>query len=450
MKATQYTTNTNAFMKQNKIYPAPGEIGGVMTIKTSEKPLKDSFCGFGTAITGSSCYVLNTMTAQKREEFLNDIYGSDGLNLSVGRLTIGSSDYSAELYSYDDVENDTKLECFSVERDKNYVIPMIKEVIAIKPEIMLFASPWSPPGWMKTGGSMCGGYMREKYIDCYARYTAKFIGEYKKMGIDISAVTPQNEPETEQHGTMPACIWHPDIESKYVLALNKELKKNNSDAQIWLYDHNFSGWKRVLWCFDEYPELLEACGSVAMHYYEGCASMMKKIKEKYPDIKLHFTEGGPRLYDNYGTDWCKWGIMMSKALNNGCVTFSGWNLLLDENGGPNIGPFFCGGLATLNSQTNELTYSGQYCAFKHFSRFIAVGAVIYPSRIEFCESSMFGFPEHDIEVECCAAENPDGSFILEITNPNSSKAQLQYFKDNRWWYIEALPNSVSTIVFEND
>lgn len=448
MKVTQFITAPNTVMKKNTIYPCPGEIGGAMVIKTSDEPLKDSFQGFGVAITGSSCYELNTMPKQLRADFLNDIYGKNGLNLSVGRLTVGSSDYSAELYSYDDVENDTELKHFSIERDMNYVLPMIKEIVGLKPGITLFASPWSPPGWMKTGGSMCGGYMREKYIECYARYIVKFINEYEKQGIKITAITPQNEPETAQNGRMPSCIWHPDIEAKYVTELNKQLKESKLDTKIWMYDHNFSGWKRVLWCFREYPELIEACSAAAFHYYEGCASMLKKLKEEYPDIKLHFTEGGPQLLNNYGTDWCKWGIMMSKALNNGCQTFTGWNLLLDENGGPNIGPFFCGGLATLNSQTGELTYSGQYHTFRHFSHFIQKGARIYPSDIEFCESSMFEFPGHDINVECCAAENPDGSFVLEITNPNSSKAQLQYYKNNQWWYIEALPDSVSTIIFE--
>lgn len=448
MKAIQYITTENAVMKRNEIYSAPCEMGGAMIIKTADVPRKDKFQGFGVAITGSSCYELNTMTEKQRKEFLNDIYGEDGLNLSVGRLTIASSDYSAEIYSYDDEENDTELKHFSIERDKKYVLPMIKEIVGLKPDIMLFASPWSPPGWMKTGGSICGGYMRESFVECYARYTVKYLKEYKKHGINIAAVTPQNEPETQQGGKMPACIWHPDIEAKYILTLSEQLKENRLNTKIWMYDHNFSGWQRILWCYEEYPELFDTCGAVAMHYYEGCASMMKKLSEKYPNVMLHFTEGGPRLYDNYGTDWCKWGIMMSKALNNGCVTFSGWNLLLDENGGPNVGPFFCGGLATLNSQTDEITYSGQYYALKHFSHFIKRDAKIYPSQIEFTESSMFVFPKRDIEVECCAAENPDGSFVLEITNPNSSKAQLQYFKDNRWWYIEALPNSLSTIIFE--
>lgn len=154
------------------------------------------------------------------------------------------------------------------------------------------------------------------------------------------------------------------------------------------------------------------------------------------------------MYDNYATDWCKWGIMMAKTLNHGYLTFMGWNLLLDEMGGPNIGPFFCGGLATLNSQTGELTYSGQYRALRHFSGFIKKNAKIYPASVDIQGMAIGSYPNNKINVECCAAENEDGSLVLQIINPNDSKAQLRYSYDGKLWYIESLTNSISTVVFE--
>ncbi|MGN1093132.1 MAG: hypothetical protein ACI4RS_05740, partial [Monoglobaceae bacterium] len=143
-----------------------------------------------------------------------------------------------------------------------------------------------------------------------------------------------------------------------------------------------------------------------------------------------------------------WSIMMSKALNMGCDSFTGWNLLLDENGGPNVGPFFCGGLATLNSQTGDLTYSGQYKAFRHFSKFIKPGASIYPVKVDNYEVSMAAFPKSMIAVEGTAAKNKDGSHVLQLANANSSKIQTQYFYGGKWWYIELMPNTSATIVFE--
>ena len=444
LKATQYTTMTDNIMKKNELMSSKLEMGGVMIIKTAQNPLPDEFEGFGTAITGASCYELNLMPKTQRDEFLKDIYTQDGLDLSVGRVTIGSSDYSAELYSYDDVKDDEDLQHFSIEKDMAYVVPMIKEVINVKPDLMLFASPWSPPGWMKTSGLMCGGYMREKYLKCYANYTLKFLKEYEKQGIHITALTVQNEPETQQSGYMPACIWHPDLEAKYILELRKLLDENKMDTKIWMYDHNFNGWRRVLWCLKEYPGLMEASGNVAFHYYEGCAEMGLKLKKEFPNLKLHFTEGGSGLYNNYTTDWCRWARVLLKTMTNGCVTLTGWNLVLDETGRPNIGPFSCGGLVTYDSRTNEIVRSGQYHAMKHFSKFIKKGAKIYPANVEFLSSAQ----NVKKNIECCLAENKDGSAVLEIVNPNDSKVQLQYFYKNEWWYIESFDNSVTTVVFK--
>ena len=122
---------------------------------------------------------------------------------------------------------------------------MIQEVVGINPDIFWFSSPWSPPGWMKTGDSMCGGYMREKYIECYARYMVKFIEEYEKHGIKISAVTPQNEPHAEQDARYPTCIWHPETEAKFILELRKKLNEAGRNTQIWMHDHVFERIPRV-------------------------------------------------------------------------------------------------------------------------------------------------------------------------------------------------------------
>lgn len=457
MKVTQYTTTASSqyltddaiYMRKTEVFSTNVRTNGSLLIKVSNTPNKERFCGFGVALTGSACHVLSLMEEEKRDTFLKDIYTKEGLDLSVGRLTIGSCDYSPEIYSYDDVENDTELKHFSVERDKKYIIPMIKEVLKKKKDLALFASPWSPPGWMKTGGSMCGGYMREKYIECYARYFVKFLEAYEKEGIDIFAVTAQNEPETDQGGRYPACKWHPEDEAKFILKLRKKLEEAGKDTQIWMHDHNFEAWYKIVWILKEYPELMQACGSVAFHYYDTCIETTDIIKKEFPNINFHFTEGGPRLFDNYATDWCKWGIMMAKALNRGFITFTGWNLLLDETGGPNIGPFFCGGLATYNMQTKELSYSGQYRALRHFGGFIKKNAKIYPAKAEVQGLAIGAFPSNYIDIEICAAENEDGSFVLQIVNANEYKAQLNFEHDKKLYYIESLPNSISTVIFEN-
>ncbi len=440
--ALQYYTDKNATLRKREVFNSL-HMPNIIHMNIDKKPCTKRFLGFGAAITGASCYLLNEMSEEKRTEFLKDIYTSSGLNLSVGRLTIGASDYSAESYTYDDVPFDTELKFFSIKRDEKYIIPMIKEILKIRPDLYIFASPWSPPGWMKTGGAIAGGFMREEFIECYAEYFIKYLKAYEAHGIHISAVTPQNEPETHQKGKMPACMWHPEIEAKFVQILYKRLTENNINTKIWLFDHNFNHVDRILWQLDTFEYLKDCIDGVAFHYYEGSIEDTLKIKNKYPNLKLHFTEGGPRLYDNYSTDWCKWGIMTSKVMNCGYSSMTGWNLLLDETGGPNIGPFFCGGLVTLNSSTGEMSYSGQYKAFRHISPYITDNSKIYSVKAPH-NSCVFGYPGETKPIEGFLVDNSDQK-ILILLNPNDDKKQVEIEISEKLWYIELLPDTISTI-----
>ncbi len=445
IKATQFITNETQSFTETELFPA-AKMGGVLTAKISENTY-EGFYGFGVAITGASCYNLYSMPIEERTALLKKIYSADGLNLSIARISVASSDYSAELYSYDDVEGDIELKHFSVDRDKKYIIPIIKEILAIRPDLYIYASPWSPPGWMKTGNSMCGGYMREEFLDCYAEYIIKFIKAYRDEGIEIKALTPQNETETTQNGKMPACAWHPDFEAKFIIMLREKLTENGLDVKIWAHDHNFSNTERVLWQLETYKELKNAADGVAFHYYDGSIDSTDIIAEKYPELELHFTEGGPRLYDNYATDWCKWSLMLSKVLNHGYKSFMGWNLMLDETGGPNIGPFFCGGLVTLDRNDKSLRYSGQYKALKHFSPYLNDKTKVYKVEFSGNSPSIFGYPNLGMPVEGVMLET-DSKKILNIVNPNKTKRQVQVELGGKWWYIELLPNTVSTVIFE--
>ena len=447
MKAKQILTDKNHLMTELEVFPAL-KVSGANTLNIETNANKN-FKGFGVAITGSSCYNLSVMEQSERKEFLDKIYSDNGIGLSVGRLSIGSSDYSAEIYSYDDEPFDVELKHFSIERDKKYIIPMIKEILKIKPDLFLFASPWSPPGWMKTGGTMCGGYMREEYVECYAEYIIKYLKAYKENGIKISAITPQNEPNTQQSGYMPACIWHPEIEVKFIKALRTRLDEEKLDVKIWMYDHSFEDSNRVLWQLDNCDDVNKACDAVAFHYYSGTIEETIKIKKAYPEKELHFTEAGPRLYDNYDTDWCKWGIMISKAIKCGYSSFTGWNLMLNEMGGPNIGPFLCGGLVTRNTNDGELSYSGQYKAFEHIARYINEKSNIYPVSVgEEYDLPMNAYPKANMDIEGFCIDNNDGKNVFILINPNADKRQIQFNLNDIWWYAELTPESISTIIIE--
>lgn len=442
-----YTTNKYGEFCEKEIF-ASEPLSGAITVKKSQHNTNTGFKGFGVAITGSSCYNLSKMDYEERRKLLEYIYSPNGLNLKIGRLTIGASDYSAELYTYCDYPNDIYLEHFTIERDKNYIIPIIKEILEINPNIILFASPWTPPAFMKTGNSLGGGYMREAYIECYAEYFVKYIKAYADEGINIAAVTTQNETDTSQNGRMTACIWHPDIEAKFISVLRRKFNENGIKTKIWCHDHNFCDVKKVDWYLSEYKNLPEEIDGIAFHYYSGSIEQTTYLKDKYPSLTLNFTEGGPRLYDNYGTDWCKWGLMAIKALNNRYSSFAGWNLMLDETGGPNVGPFFCGGLVTRNSVNGELSYSGQFKAFKHFG-FITENSKIYPLEFSNPGDDMSAYPRNAaFKPAGCAVENSDKNIRLILVNPTDDKCQLQYNFNEKWYYIELLPDTLATVVLE--
>lgn len=411
----------------------------------------EDFLGFGLALTPGTCYELSRMEPSERTALLKQTYSREGLGLSIGRLCIGSTDYGPELYSYDEEPFDTELKHFSVEQDERYVIPMLREILAVRPDLYLFASPWSPPSWMKTGGALCGGFMREEFVDCYADYIVKFLQAYAERGIKISAVTPQNEPLTEQRGKMPACIWHPETEARFIKVLRKKLDAQGLDVKIWLHDHNFSMVERPLWLLENDPELVQACDGVAFHYYLGAPEQTICLRERFPDLPLHFTEGGPRLNDHYETDWCKWGLMISRLLKVGYRSFTGWNLVLDEAGWPNIGPYIstCGGLVTHDERTGECRYSGQYRAFEHIVPYVTPQAKIYP----LCADRSFGqcvssYPKQELELEGFEIDQGNGRHIAVVINQNAFGVQAQVELCGKLWYTELYADSIVTIMVE--
>ena len=143
---------------------------------------------------------------EQKKEFLASVYSRSGLGLNCGRICMGSSDYATEAYSYADHGPDPELKNFSVEHDRSYLVPVVRDARKVNPELFLVASPWSPPGWMKANGTMFGGSMRRKYLATYAEYFNKFLDAYAEMGVDVDAITIQNEVDTDQEGLMPAWI----------------------------------------------------------------------------------------------------------------------------------------------------------------------------------------------------------------------------------------------------
>jgi glucosylceramidase len=370
--------------------------------------------GFGAAFTDASCYVLSQMEPDKRQALLNDLFGQDGMRLSVGRICIGASDYSRYAYSYDDsTDPDPELLRFSIEHDREYILPTLRAAQKLNPELFLFACPWSPPGWMKSNGSLLGGSMRKKYLPSYAQYFVKFLEEYFKEGVKIRAVTVQNEVDTDQDGRMPAALWGQEYEIEFVKKhLGPALEQASLDTSIWILDHNYNLWGRVLDELND-PEFNKYVDGVAWHAYGGTPEAMTRVHDAFPTKNTYWTEGGPSYRSvDYATEWVKWSRTFSGILRNWAQCIVSWNVALDEEGRPNIGPAFCGGVVTVHSQTHEVTRSGQYWAFGHYSKFVQRGARVLDS------SSQLNDLDH------VAFENPDGTHVLVITNPAAEQKVL--------------------------
>src|SRR5437660_829475 len=394
---------------QSLVWQSAGRAPAADTIVLREVRGRQPILGFGAAFTDAACYVLHQMAEAERERLLQELFHPDQMALSVCRLCVGSSDYARTLYSYDEGSPDPELSRFSIAHDREYILPILRRARQINDKLFLLGSPWSPPGWMKDNNSMLGGTLRRRYLGPYARYIVKFLQAYEAEGIVVDAMTPQNEGDTDQDSRMPACLLPQEIEVQYVgQHLGPAIEQAGLKTKIWLIDHNYNLWGRAICELDD-EKVSRYTKSIAWHGYPGQPEWVQRVFAAHPDAEMYWTEGGPDIIDpNYLVDWTKWSKTYARILKNGMQCIIAWNLVLDENGKPNIGPFPCGGVVTVHSGTNEIKRSGQYWAFAHYSRAFRRGATILPSKGELKD------------IYHVAAENPDGTLALVLTNAGTT------------------------------
>ncbi len=283
---------------------------------------------------------------------------------------------------------------------------------------------------------MLGGSMRQRYFAPYAQYFVKFLQAYAAAGVPVQAVTVQNEVDTDQDGRMPACAWPQEYEMGFVKNhLGPALEKTGLSTKIWILDHNYNLWGRAA---DELsdPDVYKYVDGVAWHGYGGTPDAMTRVHDMFPAKNAYWTEGGPDYTDPaYATDWSKWSSTFTGILRNWARCIVSWNLVLDEEGRPDIGPFSCGGVVTLDSKTHAVTRSGQYKAFAQYSRAIERGARVFASWGEFSG------------IDHVAAENPDGSKVLVMTNQNSGEQRMQVVLGEQTMAVVLPPDSVTTVVW---
>jgi glucosylceramidase len=410
--AVRLTAGAERFAAQTPLRWRPaGPASAAPRIALNSAETYQEVLGFGAALTDASCFLFSQLPASGRERLFREFFHPSEMALSVCRICVGASDYSKSLYGYDEGEPDLEMARFSIDHDREYIIPMLRQARETNPDLFLLASPWSPPGWMKPNLSMLGGSMRKKYLAPYAKYLTTFLQAYAAAGVPVNALTTQNEVDTDQDGRMPACLWGQEYEIEFIARhLGPQFAKESIATKLWVLDHNYSLWGRTICELDE-PEVNRYVDGVAWHGYVGTPDAMTRVHNAHPEKHAYWTEGGPDYKDpNYLNDWAKWSSTFTDILRNWSRCIIAWNLALDENGKPNIGPFDCGGVVTIHSGTQEISRSGQYWAFAHYARAVRRGA------------KRFGSASESTGVGHVAFRNPDGSNVAVLTNAGPSTA----------------------------
>jgi len=356
--------------------------------------------GMGASLEHATAYNLSKLGDEKRRQTIKSIVDPDvGIGMNLMRVCIGTSDFVGEpYYSYNDMpdgETDPELEHFSIERDFEYVIPAIKIALELNPDLLIYASPWSAPGWMKSGGKMEGGRLLPEWYDAFARYTVKFIQAYEAEGIPIHAVTPQNEP-AYANPHYPTTFFRPDDLNAYVRDhLGPRIKEAGLDTEIWCWDHNYNRLNYPRAHLSD-PVTMEYVDGVAFHFYEGEVEAMTELHNEFPDVPIYFTEGS--------TFYTRGAIKIIDMFRNWSRSYNAWVIILDEHRKPNRGPHIASPTPIVLNDDLSLEYRFDYYMYGQFMKFVERGAV----RIE---SGPGG--KHFSHV---AFQNPGGDIVLVVAN----------------------------------
>lgn len=406
-----------------------------------------TFLGIGGAITDASAEVFAKLSANKQQELLDAYYAKDkGIGYSIIRTNINSCDFSSDMYTYVE-EDDKALQTFNIGHDRKFKIPLIKKALAvIGKEATFYVSPWSPPAFMKDNASMLkGGKLLPEFYQSWANYYVKFIQAYQKEGMPIWGLTIQNEPMATQK--WESCIYTAEEERDFLKNyLGPTLKKAGlGDKKITVWDHNRDLIsQRVTTILDD-PEAQKYVWGIGYHWYENWSGgeMMYdnigKVNAMYPNKNLLFTEG---CVESFKTErlqrWSngvRYGKSMINDFNNGTVGWTDWNILLDENGGPNHVGNYCFAPIHADLKTGELIYTPSYYFIGHFSKFIKKGA----KRINTVASRS--------QLIATSFKNNDGKIVTVVLNLSDKKVTYYLCIGTAATEVTILPTAIQTLVY---
>ncbi|PBI93482.1 Glucuronoxylanase XynC precursor [Flavobacterium sp. ACN2] len=395
--------------------------------------------GFGYTLTGGSVDVINQLNAAKRTALLQELFGNgeNSIGVSYIRISIGASDLNATPFTYNDLaagETDLNLEKFSLEKDKN-LIAMLKEIVAINPKILILATPWSAPIWMKDVASFKGGKLKTEYYDVYAKYFVKYIQQMKAEGITIDAVTPQNEPLHD--GNNPSMYMSAADQGSFIKnSLGPAFKAANLNVKIIAYDHNCDNPnypKAILADADAFPFV----DGSAFHLYAGDISALTNVYNSYPTKNVYFTEQWTSSEGSFDGD-LKWHLrnVIIGSMRNYSKNALEWNVANNQNFGPHTdgGCTMCKGAITITS-ADSFQRNVAYYIIAHASKFVPMGS----TRIE---SNSGG------SLQNVAFITPSGSKVLIVENDGSATETFNIKFNGKWVTTSLEGGSVGTYTWK--
>ncbi|OXA96341.1 glycoside hydrolase family 30 protein [Flavobacterium hercynium] len=406
-----------------------------------------TFMGIGGAITDASAEIFAKLSKEKQTEFLNAYYDTQkGIGYSLLRTTIQSSDFSSGSYSYIE-EGDKDLKTFSIDHDRKYRIPLIKEAIKTAGgKIVTYATPWSPNAFMKSNKNVLkGGTLLPEFYQPWANFYVKFIKEYEKEGIPIWGTSVQNEPMATQ--TWESCLYTAEEERDFLKKyLGPTLKKEGlGNVKIIAWDHNRDLMVQRANVIYSDPEASKYVWGIGFHWYEtwtGAPALFEnvaRVNEAYPDKKLMFTEGCVERFDDtkyqFWPNAERYGTNMINDFNNGTVGWTDWNILLDERGGPNHVGNFCFASIHADTNTGQLIYTPSYYYIGHFSKFIRPNA----KRISTSVSRKY--------LESTSFLNSDGKMATVVLNNTDNEITYNLIVATQKTVVKIPAHAIQTLVY---
>ena len=408
-------------------------------IHVDQKQTFQSIDGFGFTLTGGSASHLIGMSKTARAALLRELFASDGDNIGMAylRVSIGASDLNDKIFSYNDLpagQTDPEMKRFDLGPDKQDVIPVLKEILAINPRIKILGSPWSPPVWMKDNGDTRGGSLNPAFYDAYAKYFVRYIQEMKKLGIRIDAVTVQNEPL--HPGNNPSLLMLAKDQAIFVKNhLGPAFKTAKIDTKIIIYDHNADKPEYPISILND-PEAKKYIDGSAFHLYGGKIEALSEVHEAHPDKNLYFTEqwmGAPGNFAKDFPDHIK--KLTIGATRNWSRTVLEWNLTSNPQNRPFTdrgGCDRCLGGVTIDG--DKVTRNAAYYVVAHASKFVRPGSVRIGSNA-------------DEKLPNVAFKTPEGRKVLIVLNDTDSEQKFYIQDGKNAAQAKLKPGSVGTYVW---